>query len=104
MSDDTEKKADLKVVEEEVKPDVPVEEAPVGINTNELIGASMVVLAIEPDEVEVLDTEKSTKASRVTKMVPVYNYVMGFKKDDLVFPMYTFQKGIDSNIINFTNL
>ena len=99
------KSKDEKVVEDkDVKPEVPVEEKPAGVRTDELIGASMVVLSIQPDEVEVLDVEKTTKTERVTKMVPVYNYLMGFKKDDLVFPMYTFQKGVDTNIINFTGI
>jgi len=102
MSDDTEKKADLKVVED--KPDVPVEEAPVGIMSNDIIGQPLVVLSIEPDEVEVLDTDKTTKTSRVTKMVPVYNYLMGFKKGELAFPMYIIQRGTDSNLVNFTNI
>jgi len=89
---------------EEVKEEVPATPEPIMIKVEELIGSTMEVLGVHQDVVEVIDTDKSTRTETVTKKVAVNNFVMGFKRGDDVFPMYIFQRGIDTNIINFTKI
>ena len=97
-------KAEEKVTQTTDNKEVAQAQDPKQINTKKLIGLSLQVLAVTPDELEIVDNEKSTKTERVMKKIPVINCVMGFKVDDTDLAMYIIQKGVNTNIINITNL
>lgn len=89
--------------ENEIKKDEKIQENKIEIQ--QLIGTQLSVLNAMGGKMEVLDVDKSTNDQRVVKTIECINMIIGLKiNDDLSYPLFVLQRGIDTTYVNIVRL